>query len=106
MEEAKADRLPSTAVEQLASESARREKQANDQREVLFNRILRVIYAMLGTVVVCVALLGLGWIHLRTPVAVAFISGACVQSLLLFATLARGLYARPELSKSSSPEVE
>lgn len=106
VEAAKTNLPLSPAVTKLADESARREEQANDQRAVLFWVVLGVIAFMLVVVVLCVFMLGAGWIHLSTPVAVAFISGACVQSLLLVATLARGLYARPEPSKSSSPEVE
>lgn len=95
-EEARGEVFPNTAAEDLANEVTRREKQSNDQRETLFLVVLYVIGFMLVVDVTCVFLLGFGLIHLDAPVAVAFISAACVQSFGLVGILAAGLYARPK----------
>lgn len=95
-EDASGDVSRNTVAEDLANEVARRERQGNDQRGTLFRVVLTVICVMLFVDVFCVFSLGCGCIHLDTPVAVAFISAACVQSFGLIGILAAGLYARPK----------
>lgn len=86
------DQARKDSTSELATQIARREKQANDQRSILFFYTLCVVTLTIGVVVGAIALLGFGEIDLDTPVAVAFLSAMAVQSFVLIGLLARGLF--------------
>ena len=87
----------------LAEHLAEKEGQANKQRGILFWCILIGTCVMLVIDVVTITCLGLGVIHLDTPVAVAFISAVSIQSFGLISALTFGLY-RSSKSPQNSPE--
>lgn len=90
-------------VVSLTDELANQARQANRQRGVIFWFILIGTGLMLCVDLVVVMFLGREFIHLDTPVAVAFISAVSVQSFGLISALTFGLY-RSSKAPASPPE--
>lgn len=98
------DVQPGKAQTDLAAALAAKEEQANKQRQILFYFVLSVVVAMLTAVVVAVCGLGMRCLDLDTPVAVAFISAASIQSFILVGLLARGLYETAKKATANGQE--
>lgn len=94
---------PRSGAAAITGELARRLRDDNNRRDLLFRYILRAVTVALFCVIGLVTSLGLGWLHLETPVVVAFIAGLALQSFILIGFLARGLFAD---AKQPAPEVE
>lgn len=96
---------PESHITRLGMALAQHEEDDNKHRGKLFTFVLVTVGISLSLVVLVVILLGVGWLHLETPVAVAFISAVALQSFVLIGFLARGLFMTSKKdSKSSEAE--
>ncbi|CAM4078022.1 MULTISPECIES: hypothetical protein [Helcobacillus] len=87
---------PMTSGVDLTAELAMRERIANTQRKILFWFVLGTIGLSLVSVVAFVALLGRGFLDVHHTVAAVFVSANSIQSFVLAAVLARGLFGDPD----------